>query len=113
MLAQRLRHRVSLERPIVTADETSGAKSEAWEPVLLDQPAEKYALSGSEFIAAATTQMGITTRWTLRYHPDAAAMNGSWRIVHNGVPYNIVALLPDFKESQWFTIMTGSGVNDG
>lgn len=113
MLAQRLRHRINLERPVTTIDPTSGAKTEGWEVVLVDEPAEKAALSGREFVAGATSQAGVTTRWSMRYHPDAAGMTAAWRIDHNGVFYNIIALLPDFKESQWFTIMTDSGVNNG
>lgn len=115
MLAQRLRHRVALQRPTVSFDATTNARTESFETVtgLADEPAEKYALSGSEFVAGATSQAGVTHRWTLRYNPAAAGITAAWRILHNGVAYNIVAILPDFKESQWLTIMTGSGVNDG
>lgn len=111
MLAQRLRHRVNVERLQTVQDAETGAKSETFVSFISDEPAEIYALSGSEFVSAQALQGRVTHRITMRRQEG---VRPSMRIVdHDGEVYNIRAILPDFKQRQWLTMMCESGVNDG
>lgn len=109
MLAQRLRHRIEIERLTETRDTTTGAKAESFVPYVSDEPAEVYALSGSEFARASSEYGRVTHRITIRRND----VRSSDRITHEGTLYNIRAILPDFKMRQWLTIMCESGVNNG
>lgn len=108
MLAQRLRHRVDIERLAVTRGD-GGAKVESFATHIADEPAEVYGLSGAEFARASSEYGRVTHRITVR-RQDVLPTD---RITHEGVIYNIRAVLPDFKMRQWLTLMCESGVNDG
>lgn len=110
MLAQRLRHRANVEALVVLRDPVTGAKTEEFVPYLIGEPMEIFPLSGSEFVAAAATQAGVSTRITMRWNPQTKASD---RIVHDGAIYDIAAVLPDFTNRKWLTVMCRSGVNDG
>lgn len=111
MLAQRLRHRVTISELVTLQDPNTGAKTEDFLPLFINEPAEVYALSGREFIAASTTQAEVTTRITVRR--QAGEVRARMRVEHDGALYNIAAVLPDFKERQWLTLMCSVGINDG
>lgn len=108
MLAQRLRHRVNIERLTATRG-TDGSKAEAFVAHLTDEPAEVYGLSGAEYARASSEYGRVTHRITVR-RQDVLSTD---RIVHEGTLYNIRAVLPDFKMRQWLTLMCESGMNDG
>jgi SPP1 family predicted phage head-tail adaptor len=106
-----MRHRIDIQQPVYTVDETTGARSVAWESILTNglEPAAIVPLSGREFIAAQSIQAGISTRITVRYQDITPDM----RIVHNGTIYNIKAVLPDPTLAKHLNIMCDSGFNDG
>jgi SPP1 family predicted phage head-tail adaptor len=120
MLSQRLRFRVDIQRPTQVRDPEDGSFSTSWVSILtpdeLDDvgdpalPAEIVALSGRELLAAAAEQADITTRIVIRYRTDVRA---DMRLVHDGLRYNIRAVIPDPKRAMWLTLMCTSGVNDG
>jgi len=111
MPAGRLRHRVSIEK-LVQEQDTDGALEEDW----IDQfgkllPAEIVALSGRELIAAQAVQSKVATRIRLRYR---SGIEPAMRIVHRGLAYNILALVPDPDSGRTFvTAICESGVNAG
>lgn len=110
MLAQRLRHRVTVQQLTVTLDEDTGAQSEAWTDFLTDEPADIVPMSGREFVASNALQAGVNTRMTIRHH---AGLMARMRVVHEGVYYDIKAILPDPKFRQYATLMCEAGVNEG
>jgi head-tail adaptor len=102
MLAQRLRHRIVVQRLVITYDEVTNAKIETWETWLDDEPAEVRFLSGNEFIAAAAVQAGVSVRIAVRYRDGYLP---SMRAVHDATAHPIVAVLPDPKIAQWLTLL--------
>lgn len=113
MLAQQLRHRVTLQEQVVT-QATNGAKSEGWVTRLEHEPAAILALSGREFTTANNEFGVITHRITLRYQ-GLAIKAQTWRVIDetDGTVYNIKAPLPDFKLRQYVNLMCESGLNNG
>ena len=113
MLAQQLRHRVSLQEQ-VTTKATNGNKSEAWVTRLEHEPAAILALSGKELTAAHNEFGMITHRLTVRYQALAIKAT-TWRVLDetDGTVFNIKAALPDFKLRQYLNLMCESGLNNG
>lgn len=114
MIAPRLRHRIDVQEFTVSTDSESGAVSEAWQSILAtDEPliaAEIMPMSGKEFVAARSIQAGVNTKITIRYRSDVIP---AMRAVHDGLIYNIRAVLPDPTLRRHMTLMVESGVNDG
>ena len=109
MLAQRLRHRITIAR-LETSDDGDEASQESW-PILADQvPAEVVALSGREFVGAAAVQAQVDTRITIRQRADLKPHD---RVEHEGNFYDIRAILPDPSLRRHMTLMCQSGVNGG
>jgi SPP1 family predicted phage head-tail adaptor len=108
-LSPRLRHRVTISRPVEARDE-SGEVVTSWAMVVDNLPAEIVPLSGREFIAAAAVQSEVTARITIRIMPG---IDSTMRIAHDDRIYNIVAVLRDPSLSRWLTLMCKEGVNDG
>ena len=102
-LAHRLRHRVTIERKTTGAD-SWGQPVETWETVAI-APAEVYPLSGREYIAAQAEQAGVTTKITIRYQ---AGIEPAMRVTHDGMTYNIKAVLPDPTLRRHLTLMCES-----
>jgi len=110
MLAQRLRHRITVSR-LTVVQAVSGAKTETFVPYISNEPAEIYGLSGGEYIRASSEYGVVTHRVTMRKQDG---VKPSDRVVdHDGQAYNIKAVLPDFKQRQFLTLMCESGFNDG
>lgn len=107
-IAHRLRHRVTIERRTQTRDEWGGV-IDSWATVAI-VPAEVYPLSGREFVAAQATQAGVTTKITIRYQ---AGIEPAMRVTHDGMTYNIKAVLPDPTLRRHLTLMCETGVNNG
>jgi len=105
MQAGRLRHRVAIERPVSTRDHFGGVV-ESWQTVATVW-AEIHPLSGREFLAAQSTQSGVTTRITLRELPGVTA---AMRVNHDGTLYNIRAVLPDPTLKRHITLMCETGI---
>lgn len=106
MLAQRLRHRVTIEQVTETRDEWGGVV-ESWATFADKVPAEVVPLSGREFIAAQAERAGVTTRITIRYLPS---VDEGMRIVFSGRAYNIKSALPDPTARRHLTLMVEAGV---
>lgn len=103
MLAHRLRHRITIERK-TAGEDTWGQPVETWETVAI-APAEVWPLSGREFVAAQAEQAGVTTRITIRYQ---AGIEPEMRVMHDGMAYNIRAVLPDPTGRRHITLMCES-----
>ena len=105
MQAGRLRHRVAIERPVSTRDDFGGV-IESWQTVATVW-AEIHPLSGREFLAAQSTQSGVTTRITIRHLPGVTA---AMRVNHDGALYNIRAVLPDPTLARHIALMCETGI---
>jgi SPP1 family predicted phage head-tail adaptor len=109
-IAYRLRHRVDIEVFGVTVDSNTGAVSEEWTTFAENVPAEIMPMSGREFVAASAIQAGVNTKITIRYIDGVLP---AMRVVHEGVFYNIKAVLPDPTLRRHITLMCASGVDEG
>ena len=85
MLANRLRHSITIEQPSHTQDPDTGEMLTGWSVYAQDVRAAIQPLSAREFIAAQAGQTEIDTRITIRYRDVTPAM----RVVHRGRIYNI------------------------
>lgn len=109
MLAQRLRHRVTIEQVTETRDADGGVVT-AWATLHSKVPAEIVPLSGREFIAAQAAQASVNARMTIRY---VAGITTKMRVAHGSDIYNIEAVLPDQTLRRHLTLMVSTGVNNG
>lgn len=94
----RLRHRVTLQRPVTSRD-TYGDAIESWVDVATVWAAMED-LSGREYWAAAQQASEVTTRVTIRYRDG---VHVTWRIVHavTWETYQIHAILdPDGRRRE-------------
>lgn len=110
MQAGKLRHRVSLQKPVKTQNPSTGAVVNSWEEIAKPW-AEVAPLSAREFVAAQATQSEVTTRITIRFRSDVTSKH---RIVYAGKIFNIEGVLADDKSGRdYLTLPCSEGVNDG
>lgn len=110
MQAGKLRHRITLQKPVKTQSPSTGAVINAWKDVAVIW-ADVVDLSAREFIAAQAAQSEITTRITVRYRDDVTSKH---RILFRGRVYNIHGVLADDKSGlEYLTLPCSQGVNDG
>lgn len=108
--AGRLRHRITIERPLYTQD-AAGAGVTTWTVFADDVPAGVSPLSAKEFLAAQQVQSQVVARITTRYRPG---LDASMRIRHRGAIYNIAGVIPDPGSGiEWLTLPVSAGVNAG
>lgn len=108
-LNRRLRHRIDIEA-LFEARDADGGVIETWANFAANVPAEIVPLSGREFVAAQSTQAGVTTRMTIREIPGVLP---AMRVLHGALKYNIRAVLPDPTLGRHITLMCEEGVNNG
>jgi SPP1 family predicted phage head-tail adaptor len=110
MQAGKLRHHVSLQKPVKTQNPSTGAVVNSWQETA-KLWAEVAPLSAREFVAAQATQSEVTTRITIRFRSDVTPKH---RIVYAGKIYNIEGVLADDKSGRdYLTLPCSEGVNDG
>lgn len=108
--AGRLRHLVTIERPLYSQD-SAGAGTTTWGVLAAKVAAEVAPLSAKEFLAAQQVQSQVVAKITIRYRADVDA---SMRIKHRGAIYNIAGVIPDNESGlQWLTLPVSAGVNAG
>lgn len=107
--AGKLRHRLRIERPVYTQDQTTGDEVETWQTVATVWAAIE-PLSAREFIASQSEDSKINTRVTIRFRNDVDA---SMRLFHAAkqMYYNIEGVLSD-KESglEYLTLPCSEGL---
>lgn len=110
MQAGKLRHRITLQKPVKTQSPTTGAVINAWADVA-NLWADVVDLSARDFVAAQATQSEVTSRITVRYRDD---ITDKHRILFRGRIYNIHGVLADDKSGlEYLTLPCSQGVNDG
>ncbi|SUO95258.1 phage head closure protein [Suttonella ornithocola] len=106
----KLRHRVSIERPIKRQDPLTGVMTDDWAEITTVW-AQIAPLSVREFISAAAGQSEITARILMRYRDD---IDATCRIVYRGKHYNIHGVLADNKSGvEYLNLSVSEGVNNG
>lgn len=110
MQAGKLNKRITLQKPVKTQSQVTGAVVNGW----ADQ-AELWAnvtdLSARDFVAAQAGQSEVTTRITIRWRDDVTDKH---RILYRGRVYDIQGVLEDDKSGrEYLTLPCSRGVNDG
>lgn len=107
LYAGKLRHKVKIQQPVYTQDQTTGEMLPVW-AVVARTRADFVPLSGREFMAANEEQSKVTGRMTIRFREG---IDASMRVILKGKAYNIEAVLPD-KESgnEYLSLMVSEGV---
>jgi len=108
--AGKLRHRITIQKPVSSQDPTSGDAKVNW-----TNHAEVWAavepLSVREFISAQSMQSQVVARITVRYRDDLTA---KMRILYRDRIYNPQGWLPDPDSGlEYLTAPVTEGVNDG
>lgn len=110
--AGRLRHRITLQRQVVTRDEDGNTFTE-WVPWVEHIPAEIVDLSARDLIAAGAKQAEVTSRIRIRYLPGVLT---SMRAVDDdmGTIYTLVGIIADANSGrEALTLAAKRGVSDG
>lgn len=107
--AGKLRHRVTIQEPVETQDQQTGAMDVVWTDITKVWSAIE-PLSAKEFIAAQSEDSEVTTRITIRYRAD---INEKMRLYHpaKNTYYNIKGILSD-KDSglEYLTLPCSQGL---
>lgn len=108
-LAPRLRHRITFQQQVAERDE-DGVLHTTWQDMQDDVPAEVLTGAGREFNASGQVQAEVAARITCRWFPGLEA---SWRILWDGLIYNIATFDTDATGRREWRIRCTAGVNDG
>lgn len=111
----RLRHRVTIQRPVKKQQSDGSMKLMRWESVFENVPAAIEPLSVRDFIASQAAQSEIVARIVIR---DRDGLTPEMRVVHERrgqvVVYNPSGWLPDPESGlEYVTAPCSLGVNDG
>ncbi len=93
MNAGKYRHRITVEKKVITGQSPSGSEITEWQPAFTTR-AGYSALSVRDFVAAAASQTQISGKFTIRYREIPA---GKYRLNWRGTHYHILDFLPDEK----------------
>lgn len=115
MEAGKFRHRVALQRPVYTQNNSTGSMTLTWQTVGTVW-ARIAPLRASEYIASQSNQSEVTTEIYIRFRRD---VEPTWRAVHmvngnQGAIYNIQGVMQDAVSGmEYLKLMCKTGVNDG
>ena len=104
-----LDRRVQFRRKELASDGMGYA--EAWANYGLPQPANRQDISDGERWRAGEVQAHVTTRFVIRYSAFGASINPGWRLVCEGLEYDIFGVKQQGRK-QWLEI-TAAARNDG
>lgn len=117
MNAGKLRHRLLLEQPIVTQDDTGGEVINwsvfrtVWASV---EPLRgRGPLRGREQLIANQSLAPLDTRIRIRWSPAVNMVTAKWRGTHQGIIYNFKSISQTDMGHREIEIMAQSGLNDG
>lgn len=116
MLANRLRHRVHLQRPVHQQDPVTGLNSVSWvtataNGVAMDAvPAEVLLGPGRELMAAGAKQAEVSARINLRWFPG---LSPDWRLLWDGRVFNILGYSSDVTGRREWRLQCVDGPSDG
>lgn len=111
MNAGKLRHRLLLEEPIATQDDTGGEVIN-WS-VFGTVSSDIEPLRGREQLIANQSLAPFDTRIRIRWSPAVERVTAKWRGTHRGTIYNFESISETDMARREIVIMAQSGLNDG
>lgn len=118
MQAGKLRHVISIQRPVLTQDNL-GQQSTSFEDLYTGVRAEIVPLSGREYVAAKQVNAEVTTRMTIRRLPRVEADCRVVRVIEEDSPstvevYDVLAVFPDpVSGLRYLTLMCVQRFSEG
>lgn len=106
-----MRHRLTVQEPVETQNET-GEYDITWTTVGTVWGAIE-PMKGRERLQADQIGAEMDTRIRIRWSPLTETMNAKYRLVHQGVNYNIVSLAEYKFARDEIEVMAVSGRNNG
>lgn len=111
MLTQRLRHRITIQKPgTPVQDGASGDVITPWVDLYADVAAEVLTGPGRELIASQAVQAETDARITLRWLPG---VNQAMRVSWDGRFYNITGIDTDKTARHELRLRCQEGMTDG
>lgn len=98
----RLRHRVTLQAPVESADEYGGTARASWRDVALVWADVQPELSGRELMMAQQVESVVTHRVTLRYRSDVSTAS---RLVFQGRVLEVVQVIDPEERHRWLDLL--------
>lgn len=92
MQAGKLDRLVTFQREVTEVDAANAAVNAGWAVILADVPAQRTAVSDGERNFGAQVDRLVTDRFTVRWHPDLAALKAGDQLVDDGQAYRVVGL---------------------
>lgn len=109
MRAGKYRHRVTIQRKTEVVDPVTGYRTESWSDYLTAIPAAFTPGPGREYLAAESIRSEVQGRLSIRWSPDAAAIQSHDRVLWDGRLWDIKAdPLPDETTRKELTLMIGT-----
>ncbi|KAF0804928.1 hypothetical protein A6D6_02692 [Alcanivorax xiamenensis] len=117
MLAYRLIHVITLQRPVRTRDPVTGGSVLGWETVTFNDrdrvPAEVLTGPGRELVAAQAQQIETTARINLRWFPVGHRELCTWRALWDGRVFNIESAETDATARREWRLTCSDGLTAG
>lgn len=110
MLAQRLRHQVTIERRLTTLNGYREGTA-AWSTFVTCWAAIEPT-SGRELVASGASVSELTVRIIVR-HDDANGVTAGMRVVLGGVYYDIASVINEGTRDRMLSLMCRAGANQG
>lgn len=117
MLAYRLRHRITFQKPVYTQDPLTGEMTLTWVTVEFggrsEMPAEVLTGPGREIVVDSAKQAETTARINCRWFPVDRVELYQWRILWDGRIFNIISAETDLTARREWRLRCKDGVSDG
>lgn len=110
MLAQRLRHQVTIEQRTASLN-AYGEDTSSW-TTLRTIFAGVEPVSGKEYAAASSTVGETLTRFPCRYE-DVSDVDNTMRLSFDGTYYDVVEVINEKTANRMVSIMAKRGANTG
>lgn len=104
-----MRHRITVQRATEVTDPATGYRETVWADLLTEIPASFTPGPGREYLAAESIRSEVQGRLSIRWSPDAAAIQSHDRVLWDGRLWDIKAdPLPDPTTRKELTLMVGT-----
>lgn len=110
MLAHRLRHRVTIQRPVDTQDAQTGQITRTWATVQAGLPAEVLTGPGREMHSAGTKLAETAARINTRWFPG---LSHEMRLLWDGKVFDIISIETDLTGRREYRLRCKDGLTDG
>lgn len=113
MRAYRLRHRVTIQKPVKVQDTSTGHEVVTWEDVYLGVPAEVLTGAGKESVESGATQNQTAARVNIRWFDVDSLELSTYRLLWDGRIFSIKNPETDVTGREEWRLTCEDGLTDG